>query len=229
MFSALLLAYTATLCQADTGKIYNSKFLKRGFYRNYEEFIKNSPSMIEEFSVKPLHTIKDSNIIIAGEYLLKDTLKTMHHVWGFCDGYGIYVNSSPSYTYKYFWKLLSIGKYSCFKGLTSYKGLPLPFPNAIGLDLAFVSTQTIKINPKNLILYVITDNGKFKEPDIGYMKKILAEKPELLKEFRVVADKYEKFDYPDRDQFESEEDYENKISIIVEYLSKLNEALKNKD
>ena len=211
--------------QADTGIESQSRTLKKGLYRNYTDFINNEPSYTDEFIVTPVYlNKKDTTNIIAGVYHLADSTKTLDHVWGFCDGHTVFINSSPSLTIHYYWKLISLGKYPFFKGASNSKGIP---GLNIGSSLRFLATQTIHFKPRNLLIQIITEKGRFKEPDISYMKKLLAPRPELLKAFVAEAGPYEKFDNPNVDIFESDEDYENKLTIIAHYLIKLNDAIKN--
>ncbi len=73
-------------CQSDSNKIFTAATLKKGIYKNYQEFVNNAPSMTDQFSVIPLMASKRNPTIIGAEYKLDDLFQSVHGVWGFCDG-----------------------------------------------------------------------------------------------------------------------------------------------
>ncbi|MFT3935667.1 MAG: hypothetical protein QM726_18710 [Chitinophagaceae bacterium] len=180
----------------------SSKILKKGLYKNYEEFLNNNPSNTKDDFFVSFYFLnkKDPSSIVGANYQFTDSSKEKENVWGFCDGNAIYVAATPFST-QYYWKLIGLGKYPFF----------------LGKNRSFMS-----LNFNELTLLIITEKGKFKEVDIGYMKKILAAQPSLLADFRKVADRYEQYDNPNVDVFESEETFKEKTMIMIEYLIKLN-------
>ena len=69
--------------QIDTTKIYNARKLKKGFYKTYEEFISNSPSVKEPFTILPLAKNNTDTTTIGATYKLADSTKNIKHIWGF--------------------------------------------------------------------------------------------------------------------------------------------------
>lgn len=221
----MVFAGTSALSQADSTIGVKEKQLIKGLYRNYHEFISNKPSYTGSFTVTTRYVDEiDSTKILAARYQLDDTLQTLDYIWGFCDGQSVYINSSTSLTIRYYWKIISLGKYPFFKGASNIKRFP-----GLGIlaPAEFLAQQVIRFKPRNLLIQIITEKGRLKEPDIAYMKKLMKQAPGLLEAFSAEAAPYEKFDNPNVDVYESEEDYQNKIAIISRYLVKLNEVVKN--
>ncbi|HMH22812.1 MAG TPA: hypothetical protein VK563_13595 [Puia sp.] len=59
--------------QADACRIYNCPVLRTGFYRNYQEFISNSPSISTHFEITYLRISKNDSTIIGSTYKLVDS------------------------------------------------------------------------------------------------------------------------------------------------------------
>lgn len=204
--------FQVSFAQVDTNKIYNCSQLKRGFYKNYEEYINNSPSGSVEFTTVHLTKSKSDTTIIGAEYKLVDSLQRLKNVWGFCDGESVFVEYNNSLFVKRFWKL-EIGIYPFF----TYKYKDIYGPGLIKLI-------TIA-EPAQFLLMLITDKGKFREPDIKLMRKILKDEPTLLKKFRTYTDRYDNLDpyEPVPEEISLE-----KLKIIKEFLIKINEVQKSK-
>jgi hypothetical protein len=121
LFIGFILLTIIIYGQTDTNKIYNCAQLKKGFYKNYKEFINNSPSVIKNFTVVSLSK-KNDTIKTRFDYHLEDTLQNtsdisiddsmprIKHAWGFCDGHTVYADYSPSIFTKKFWKVIFIEK-----------------------------------------------------------------------------------------------------------------------
>lgn len=198
----------------------DNKTLKKGLYKNYQEFIGNTPSLTDDFVTVPLYLNgSDTANPIAAVYLYSDTLKEAGPVWGFCNGKSVYINLSPSLPRSCYWKLISLGNYPFFKGCYTARGFIKPGP--VSLD-GYSKSQAIIYKPRNLVMQIVDNKGKFREPGIADMKKLLGVKPELLAAFKKEAGRYEQFDNPNADVFEFETDYADKLAVISKYLVLLN-------
>jgi hypothetical protein len=139
--------------------------LKRGIYKNYQEFLNNSPSITREFKVD--QKTKSEKALIKGICAVGlDVLsgqEKIGQVWGFCDGNAVYYNHSI-FENKY-WKLQYIGPNPFFfhgRQIRTAQGLL----NA-GFDGTFVD------------LYFITDKGKSRLANDGYLSRLFKSEPSL--------------------------------------------------
>lgn len=145
-------------------KIYNTKELKAGFYKTYEEFINNAPSVTTPFTVR-----EKSNMGEQYTFDTKDGSK-VGKVFGFCDGIKIYVHGLRL---EGFHKLDYVGPYSFFV-----------------FEQARYSVATAML-PDHLV--IIDSDGTYRDGTVGFVEKFLLEKnPELGKEFESIADRKEK-------------------------------------
>jgi hypothetical protein len=120
--------------------IFKSATFKKGVYKNFEEFKRNSPS-IPEYEFKKtemgdLLYVKENN----SEYNLRTA-------WGFCDGLNLFINSSDKYS-----KLVQRGNTFYFSGI---KG---------------VSKNTVHDIPYTSIFNLATNTGRKKTVFKGILK-----------------------------------------------------------
>ena len=154
--------------QSDTAeKIYNANELKKGFYKNYREFITNSPSITNDFIVKERNLLALSitnNVSPYGYYVTKGEVDEMD-VYGFCDGKNVYISQRGGLGYN---KLEYLGPY-CFYSYTYHRGLSATLPDKI---------------------VVIDENKKFKVATVKYVGKLLQSKnPVFASEYEKESDK----------------------------------------
>ena len=88
-------------------KIYNATELKKGLYKTYDEFINNTPSITNEFSVKNRSTVTGGSPF---DFEIKDGTK-VGNVFGFCDGKDVYFKGLRNGGYC---KADYVGRYSFF-------------------------------------------------------------------------------------------------------------------
>ncbi|MDQ3291885.1 MAG: hypothetical protein M3Q05_11415 [Bacteroidota bacterium] len=151
--------------------------LKPGFYRNFEEFKTNTPSI--PFDNYPLTNVSKGYgfLNIAGEVIYyrikmdKSLAKTIGHVYGFCDGNNIYLNTDdhvfkPSSD---FVKLDYLGRYCYFEDggfKTVYSG------NGMPSNSTYLDKKALDIN-----------SGKIFSLNKKSLKEIMANDSELLEQF----------------------------------------------
>jgi hypothetical protein len=168
-------------------KIYSGVPLKRGFFRNYEAYINNSPTPPYDFTV-------DSIFLKCGqdsfyEYLpvLKDSSSwSAFHGYGFCDGNAVYL-SHTSYNFKmHYWKTDCIGPYPFYtivsKDLTAMPGLP----GVLELASILVTSTEIACNPLVTQLWLtFKSRGKCHETIASQtrVKDLLKREPDLVTQF----------------------------------------------
>jgi hypothetical protein len=92
---------------------------KVGIYADYEEFLKNEPSITKSFIIMPIFyvdSVKQDSIIIGLTYRFQDSSKLVKKVWGLYDGDKTYYNLDYlflvpfSYTGKYSIYIQDTGK-----------------------------------------------------------------------------------------------------------------------
>lgn len=200
---------------------FNSSILQKGFYKNYNEFITNNPSVKDEFITTYYAKSKTDSTIISAEYKLIDTTKEINHIWGFCDGYYVFVRYPHTFlNNSLFWKLELRGRFSFFTyAYKSGVGVGTPLMSAIS---ALVTTS---IAPKTFACFIIDQYGKFTDPDIHFVKKLLKPNPELLNSFNKKTIELGFPEFPDSQDFESDEKYQQRMDLIKEYLLQLNKQV----
>jgi hypothetical protein len=152
---------------------------KKGFYRSFEEFRRNAPSITRDFELVSRKETKkrDSN---GFEIVLKDTLVSerilQKEMWGFSTGNKVYVNAHNFQRGYGFHELLHIGRYSYVEGIdpmaTSAKKLS-------GTTASFISHADNKIG-----FLLNLNNGKFYELNQEMVEQILSKDPVLLQQFQ---------------------------------------------
>ncbi len=187
IITLLLCLFTMTgRAQNDTSKIYNSNWLKRGFYKNYEEYLNNSPSVTPDFTTVLLYIKSRKDTIITGaKYKINDGT-TIHGVWGFCDGNDVFITKRISLFKKRFLIAQYIGKNPFF--VFWHKDIYAIGPPLFALATAAASAAA----PASFELMFINAEGKARNASYKNLKKLFAANPELLKRFkteRVFTDK----------------------------------------
>jgi hypothetical protein len=177
----LLLALTFSLsnleAQRDTSFASADTVLVKGLYKNYQEFVKNAPSVIRDFSVTKFVAAENDPTVIAAVYVLPDSSDNFGEVWGFCDGTDVYV-SSGTFTSRRYWKLQCKGP----NPFLYYKSKTIMIIPSIAGIIATAVTAGL---PASVKLMVIDKSGKVKgvnEP--GTMKQLLRDDTELFKKYK---------------------------------------------
>lgn len=220
----MFISYTS-LAQVTSEKIYNCKVLKKGFYKTYNEFVNNAPSITGEFIVVQ----KEDSPAVAAMYQLTDSLTVFDRIWGFCDGTSVFIRYPQGYINdRHFWKIQELKKYSTFN--FSYKnflivvhlGSPLKALTTIVLS----ATGSALIAPKKHEELIIDKKGEIISLNTGQLKKWLKPYPELYSAFKK---EIEALDLPKNynDDDASPETYAKEADLIRTYLSKLNEIENN--
>ena len=168
--------------------------LKRGIYRNFEEFKRNNPGLQQEFTVEPstrgygmlnaeLHPVVKMVLTNPASLTKKDS------VWGFCDGQNIYISTKKRYTKRTKYdRIHFLGRYCYFESVdyvsTYYPGMMVMTPMAAtgtsggmmmmggGGSNRVLSGLVININ--NGGIFVLTKST---------LKEILQNDPEMLAAF----------------------------------------------
>lgn len=177
LLSLLLLLMTTSL-QAQN--ILTDTVYKKGIYRNFEEFKTNSPSIEMNHAVKsnsspmPMNDWTSYSIDIP-----KDDSKAIGPVYGFCNGHSIYVTSGkPEEMHKpAFEQVLYVGPYSFYQDQGGLSVMPVMTPGGMGVGMTTGSMPIYDkiINMKTGEVTILTN---------GTLKKMMADNPQLLSEFK---------------------------------------------
>lgn len=188
-FSSILLC-TIFCCiqgiaQNDTG-IVNRTPLKRGFYKTYQEYLDNSPSITADFTTTVFTASKKDPTIIAGTFRLKNSNVQLNKIWGFCDGESVFIRYKVLLNNNYY-KAQVLGPHPYF--LFKEKTILAAGPPLMALATAAATASL----PAGFEIMAVTGRGRPKYVWMGTMKKMLADQPELLrafkKEVKVISDR----------------------------------------
>lgn len=185
LFFSLVL-YMQCLGQNDTSSAGN-KQLKKGFYKTYQEYLDNSPSIIADFTTELYRASKRDTTIIAGSYKLISNDVNIKKIWGFCDGESVFIRYKVLIGNNY-WKAQVLGPHPYFL----YKEKMIM---AVGPPIMAIATAaTTAALPAGFEIMAVTGPGRPKYVWKGTMKKILKDQPQLLEAFKkevgVISDKY---------------------------------------
>jgi hypothetical protein len=172
----LYLLLVSGFCQAQN--ILTDTVYKKGIYKTFEEFKTNSPSIELKYPV----TSYTSKLTMDDwtSYRLdisKEESEAIGPVYGFCNGYSIYVAPKPREIYKLlFEQVLYVGQYSFFQDQEGSE-LQLVIANGgIGVGTG---------GPKPIVDKIINmETGEIIMLTNGEMKKLLSDNPTLLAEFK---------------------------------------------
>jgi hypothetical protein len=173
-----LLILSQSFAQADSGMIARGE-LKKGFYKTYQEYLDNAPSIVTGFDTELFRAGKKDPTIIAGSYKIKDASVKPGKIWGFSDGQHVFVRYKVLLGHG-FWKLQCPGPnpYILYKSKFIWiAGPPM---------MALATTALTAAVPAGYDLMVVTKSGKIKYGYKGQIKKILADAPELLEPFKKI-------------------------------------------
>lgn len=181
-FLFVMIFITTTIVIKSQNLIINDTVLKAGIYRTFEEFKYNNPSVELNHKVT---TIKRGYGFMnaAGkvtyyriEVYRKDA-KLIGNVFGFCDGENVYINEhspkiEPSVGFS---KIIYFGKYCYYEGVSS-SGRSMP--NGATVSYQSLAEKIIDIHSGEVITL-----------DDKNLREIIADDPELLKEFNKDSNK----------------------------------------
>lgn len=157
--------------------------LKKGVYRNFQEFVKNNPSYTDTFFTDNSNNsgeiffgtgkikLKTKSAAGKSEYIKGD-------IWGFCEGKNVFIRYAKDY-----YPLLNIGSYSVFAmdyktykaGIQYVSGRYLPkhsYTYKLLYALEFNTGKIYRVNQINMSLNILAHDGEIlksyeKETDKG--------------------------------------------------------------
>ena len=177
---SLIFAFLLLSCltgQSQTLATDPSAQLKKGFYRTYDEYLKNDPSIQPDFETQLLRAGRKDTTIIAANYILKSNEEKPKKFWGFCDGEHVFVRV-PEIVGSNYWKLQCPGPnpYFFYKSKTIY---------AMGPPLMALATAAVTAAvPASLDMWLVTKSGKAKYGWRRYITAIVKRKPEVYAEYK---------------------------------------------
>ena len=147
---------------------------QRGIYLSYDEFVKNCPSIVTDFTSNLIYRDIDTTVI-GSQFRLIDSSRFLPPIWGFCDGnyafIALYTNRNTT-----FWKLSFFGRNPYF--LISFRanaGPAGPFPiNLFGYAIQYEAYK----------LMMLDKNGEVQLASYSHIKKLFVSNPSLLKNFK---------------------------------------------
>lgn len=182
--------------------IAKDSILKIGFYKNIHELIDNTPSSAFNYEITEKKTstgFLGDKITLYNLSVEKDSAKIIGDIFSFSDGQYIYLKTVRTGAFSNFKsnrfsdksnfiKVINVGVYSFFYDLKNvHTYMPMYGGGAIGTGIS------VGISPSNKSYLPHILNSKTREIialNTKQMKKLLADDPDLLKEFN--ADKNRK-------------------------------------
>lgn len=203
----LTLSYQVGFSQS----IFSAAELKKGFYKNFTEFVTNNPSV--PFDDEKMEFEEDQHLLVdnitGGLFVLHGTQiklpifklqykRTKKRVntksfWGYCDGAKVFINSYTHIPKHFFVELLLIGRYCYFIQAGSVSN--------VQPANTFITPFNERRDVEEYIINV--NNGKIFNLDKTLLRTILESDKELLDEFN--------------------DDKQAKRKILVDYIQKYNE------
>ena len=149
--------------QGQENKIYTATKYNVGFYKTYEEFLSNAPSVKIPMVVKKVNEVSECY-----RYETENKKKVKGYIFGFCDGVNIYVHGVAT---EGFHKIDYVGRYSLF----TFKQ----------------PKNTIVTNILSDHLVIIDDkHGEYQKAKVNFVQRFLAKKnPDLSKEYESLDEK----------------------------------------
>jgi len=171
----------------------SSVALKKGFYRTYEEFKYNSPSLD-----LPVNVISNNEFIslfsdpfesykleIADS--LKNILEKGTPIWGYCDGNSIFINREDAFRKRVKYdKLIFLNEY-CYFETTGYSGgggMMVPMAGG-GMMMSGGGSSKVIVT-----MFFDFNTGEVKNLTKREIKSLLAKYPDLLSKFKEETWKY---------------------------------------
>jgi len=184
------LTFYSTFGQGLSQPIFSTTELKKGFYKNFSEFVMNNPSIpfddekmeFEENQELLIDNITGGIFVLHGTEIklpifrlqYKKTKKRVNtkSLWGYCDGSKVFINSYTHIPRHFFVELLLIGRYCYFIQVGSVSN----FQPTNKLITPFNSHR----DAEEYIINV--NNGKIFNLDKTLLRTILESDKELLEE-----------------------------------------------
>lgn len=184
----IVLLLVAMLFSTGFGQTIMTTSLRKGVYKNYDEFVSNSPSIL--FEEENLEIEEDQEELVDGitpkffvaygteiklpiyRLVDKGTKKRIKakSIWGYCDGSRVFINSYTHIPKHHFVELLLIGRYCYFIQV----GYTSNYQPANKFITPFNAVKTVEEYVINL------NNGKIFNLDKNLLKVIMGDDQELL-------------------------------------------------
>lgn len=154
--------------------IFTTTQLRPGLYRNFEDFKNNRPIVTGNLRAEYFDKDQKAHLTIKS----KNNKILKGRFFGFCDGKDIYIYSGNYKPNKYFCKVEEKGALYIWKD-NVYDSGDMIAQSAFGLVGLLVNSAVKGTD----CLFLDTRNGLINQANAKTLKKLLADKPELLKEF----------------------------------------------
>jgi len=178
LLASLLGVLLAGHAQNKSSDANDTLTLKRGFYKDYNEYLNNSPSIFRDFSVQFIPRDEFDSTIIGATCTLADSAEKLPVTWGFSDGQypyvTIYVKNKPTY-----WRLAFRGRNPYF--YFTHKSAYVPGPSLL---ISIVNAIVTANAPLEVDLGFINTIGQPTYASYGQLKELFSSKPALLKSFK---------------------------------------------
>lgn len=155
---------------------------KKGVYKTYEEYISNSPSLDNEFTLTPLQISRNNPLIV--EAKLKYKGKRPKKIWGVSDGQYVYLRAMAGQTFKnHYYRL------QCDGPRPYYYFVDKSVIVAGGLGLVVMATvaATSAALPPFVAICVVKDETNYMKPALSAtnarVRRYLKEYPDLLEAY----------------------------------------------
>ncbi len=150
--------------------------LKPGFYKTYEEFLNNDPSITGSFTTTLLRVSKKDSTVYAAKFKIDELDGPKGKVWGGCDGTYAYINFGVMQNQR-FYRLQCYGPNPYF----IYKEKTLMSPGG-GLIAAMMLATSAAI-PPSFELFFVNAEGKGRVGKKKLLSALFKDDPALEKEY----------------------------------------------
>lgn len=212
----LLLIFCFTSCLSFTQNYITSNNLKRGIYRNFDEFRYNKPlegipfEIVEDIEHSKYGVIKTKKNQVFQISILPNHRDSINMIYGFCDGRIVFLNKDgelkPYNAGNHFVKVKYLGGLSYFKKyITSTENTQVPSSNGTMANSGSVKTESFKYH------CLFLETGQIFEINKKFIENLLKDDPSLFNLYK---------DEPKKSNIET-------MKLYITYYSQRNESKLN--
>ncbi|MDB5256774.1 MAG: hypothetical protein JWM14_1469 [Chitinophagaceae bacterium] len=145
-----------------------AKKYEKGFYRTFEEFRKNAPSI-------PFNGEVDNHLTVRLTFNGNLPCPDQTAIWGFCDGTGIYISRSFSFSEKeIYYRIQHIGRFCDYETLRNPYYADMPHNRTLQVGIDFNTGQSFTINKVTIESILFRDEELYNNFSSNSKKNMVA-------------------------------------------------------